>query len=128
VRVLLVEDETALADVLERNLRVRGHDVMPVTTAESALTQIEEQRPDALIIDVNLPDLTGWDILRRTSVADRDEMRVIIISAAPISPKRVEEFRPAAALQKPFPIDALIRALGQRSVAVAPAAGERGEP
>ena len=79
--------------------------------AEPALLCMAELWPDVLVIDVNLPDLTGWEILRRLSEQDRKRLHVIVISAAPISPKRIDEFKPDRTLQKPFPIDALIRAL-----------------
>jgi DNA-binding response OmpR family regulator len=111
MKILLVEDETALADVVARNLRVRGHDVVVSPTAESAVLSMAERWPEAVILDVNLPDLTGWDVLRRLSATDRKELRVIVVSAAPISQKRIQEFAPLRWLQKPFPIDALVRLL-----------------
>jgi DNA-binding response OmpR family regulator len=111
VKVLLVEDEFGLADVIARNLRARGHQVTVEYAAEPALLRMAETWPDVLILDVNLPDLTGWEILRRLTPADREKLHTVVISAAPISPKRIEEFKPDRTLQKPFPIDALIRAL-----------------
>jgi len=111
MRVLLVEDEAALADVIDRNLRARGHSVALAPTAQAALLNLAAERPDVLLLDVNLPDMTGWEILRRLSEDDRRHLPVVVISAAPISPKRIEEFRPARCLMKPFPIDALLRIL-----------------
>lgn len=111
MKILLVEDETALADVLARNLRARGHDVTMSVTAESALLEMASAWPDALILDVNLPDHSGWEILRRLTDADRAKVGVVVISAAPISQKRIDEFKPGRCLQKPFPIDALMRAI-----------------
>jgi DNA-binding response OmpR family regulator len=111
MKVLLVEDESALADVIARNLRARGHDVAVAPTAEAAILSMAERWPEAAILDVNLPDLTGWDVLRRLSVTDRKSLRVIVISAAPIAQKRIQEFAPLRWLQKPFPIDALVRLL-----------------
>jgi DNA-binding response OmpR family regulator len=110
MNVLLVEDESALADVIARNLRARGHEVAMNTTAEAAMLSIAERRPDVLILDVNLPDRSGWDVLRQLSAADRQHLRVVVISAAPVSAKRIEEFKPDRTLEKPFPIDALMRA------------------
>ena len=115
MKVLLVEDEPALADVIARNLRARGHDVVEAGTAEAAVSAMAESWPDALILDINLPDMTGWDILRRLDAADRARLPAIIISAAPISQKRIDEFKPFRALLKPFPIDALVRALNELS-------------
>ena len=117
MRILLVEDEVALADVIARNLRARHHDVAIAASAEAALLEMAQTWPDAMILDVNLPDLTGWDILRRLSAADRQKLSVIVVSAAPISQKRIEEFKPDHTLQKPFPIEALMRMLPEPSVA-----------
>jgi len=117
MRVLLVEDEAALADVIGRNLRARGHGVTLAPTAEMALASLATERPDVLLLDVNLPDMTGWDILRRLGEDDRRHLPVVVISAAPISPKRIEEFRPARCLMKPFPIDALLRTLNDVNTA-----------
>jgi DNA-binding response OmpR family regulator len=111
MRVLLVEDEAALADVIGRNLRARGHSVTLAPTAEAALLNLAAEWPDVLLLDVNLPDMTGWDVLRRLGEDDHGPLPVVVISAAPISPKRIEEFRPARCLMKPFPIDALLRIL-----------------
>ncbi|MDP9238696.1 MAG: response regulator [Chloroflexota bacterium] len=123
MKILLVEDDEALADVIARNLRARGHQVSAEETAEAALIRMTEGWPDVLVLDVNLPDLTGWDILRRLSPIDRGRVRVVVISAAPISQKRIDEFKPDHTLQKPFPIDALVRAI----IGVAPSRAPEAE-
>jgi DNA-binding response OmpR family regulator len=130
MRILLVEDEMALADVIARNLRARGHMVVHEPTAEGAILAMAQEWPDALILDVNLPDLTGWEILRRLSPVDRERLGVVVISAAPVSQKRVEEFQPLRWLQKPFAIDALVRLLDvvtQGEPAESPAVADQGE-
>jgi DNA-binding response OmpR family regulator len=113
MNILLVEDDAPLADVIARNLRARGHVLAVATTAEAAVLSMAEVWPDVLILDVNLPDMTGWDVLRRLTAADRKRVSVIIISAAPISEKRIVEFQPLRHLQKPFPIEALVRLLAE---------------
>jgi DNA-binding response OmpR family regulator len=111
MKVLLVEDEPALADILARNLRVRSHSVDVKATAEGATLSMMEDWPDALILDVNLPDSSGWDVLRDLSETDRKLLHVIVISAAPISQIRIAQFRPAHALLKPFPAEEVVRAV-----------------
>jgi len=128
MKVLLVEDEMELADVIGRNLRVRGHSVTLAPTAEIALASLATERPDVLLLDVNLPDMTGWDILRRLGEDDRRHLPVVVISAAPISPKRIEEFKPARCLMKPFPIDALLRTLSDVNAPSQPADPGDGPP
>jgi DNA-binding response OmpR family regulator len=117
MRILLVEDEAELSQVIARNLERHGHDVVAVATAEDAVLSMAERWPETLILDVNLPDMTGWDILRRLSPADRETLPAIVISAAPISEKRIAEFRPFRALLKPFTMDVLVRAIEDIRVA-----------
>jgi DNA-binding response OmpR family regulator len=111
MKVLLVEDETDLADVMARNLRARGLDVKAVETAEGAILSMAEEWPDSLVLDINLPDDTGWEVLRRLGHESLSRLHAIVISAAPISQKRIAEFQPAHSFVKPFPIEALVRAL-----------------
>lgn len=111
MKVLLVEDEAALADVLSRNLRVRGNDVTVEGSAEGAIQRIAENLPDTLVLDINLPDQTGWEVLRHLTPEERQKLNVVIISAAPISTKRLAEFEPSHWFLKPFPVEALMRAV-----------------
>src|SRR5713101_8847568 len=63
-RILLVEDDEALRDVVERNLLARGHDVSIAADARSALEQLHTAPFDLIVLDINLPDQTGWEVLR----------------------------------------------------------------
>ena len=107
--ILLVDDEAPIVVVLSTTLRARGHRVRSADSAEHALLALAEEVPDVILLDINLPDLTGWEFLRRLSPADRDRIPVIVFSASPLAPGRVAEFRPAGVLPKPFPMDALLR-------------------
>jgi DNA-binding response OmpR family regulator len=71
---------------------------------------------DLLILDINLPDGSGWDVLRRANPPR--EVRVLVLTAVPVSPRRLGEFRPVAYLPKPFPLEALLRLAesGERTV------------
>jgi DNA-binding response OmpR family regulator len=118
MKVLIVEDENALADILTRNLRARGFEAKSVETAEDAILSMAEEWPAGLVLDINLPDDTGWEVLRKLGPESRNRLHVIVISAAPLSQKRLAEFRPAHAFVKPFPIEALVRALSDSEFAV----------
>jgi DNA-binding response OmpR family regulator len=108
ITILLVDDETRLRQALARTLAIRGYRVEEAATHAEALAAALDHGPDLLLVDINLPDATGWDVLRDLSAADR-VFPAIVFSAVPPSARRVREFRPVGVLQKPFPVEALIR-------------------
>jgi DNA-binding response OmpR family regulator len=106
-RILVVEDDEQLRRIITSNLVARGHEVRQAPDASTALAALAEERPDLLILDINLPDRTGWEVLRDAQLPD--EVRVLMLTAVPVSPRRLAEFRPVAYLPKPFPLEALLR-------------------
>src|SRR5216117_1934483 len=118
-RILLVEDDEILRDLLGRNLTVRGHDVSIAEDARSALAYLCATPFDLIVLDINLPDQTGWEVLRtalregwlhpRDIDGGGQKLPVVVLSAVRVSPHRLEEFHPLAYLPKPFPMDALLR-------------------
>jgi DNA-binding response OmpR family regulator len=107
--VLLIDDEAPIADVLARSLRAHGNTVRVAFTGMDGLLALTEEVPDVILLDISLPDITGWELLRRLSPLDRQRVPVIAYSASPLAPARVAEFKPAGVLTKPFPIGALVR-------------------
>jgi DNA-binding response OmpR family regulator len=105
--VLLVEDEQSLRMIIARNLEERGYRLTAVASVCEAIEQLQAAPPDVIVLDVNLPDGTGWEILRWLRSTDRHPA-VIVYSAVPPSRKRVAEFQPDAVLLKPFPMDCLL--------------------
>ena len=121
-RVLLIEDDARLRSVLARTIRRRGHEVIEAESATEAREALESNHIRAAVIDVNLPDGTGWDIVRWVRSHCDPAPKLIVISAAGFPLSRVRDYQPDATLNKPFPIDALIQHLER------PDAGESGEP
>lgn len=111
MKVLIVEDDAVLSEIMARSLRARGHAVVVADSAEGAILEMLEDWPDILVMDVNLPDYSAWEVLRRLGEESRRRLRIVVMSAYPISQKRIEEFKPASALQKPFPISTLLHAV-----------------
>jgi len=64
-RVLVVEDERDMRQVLVYNLGQAGHEVLAVERGDEALALLREQRPDLVLLDLMLPDMSGLDICRQ---------------------------------------------------------------
>jgi len=113
--ILLIEDEERLQRVLARTLEQSGYDVRTANTAEDAVEAVAANLPDVLVLDVNLPDGTGWGVLRQLSMKGITcaSLPTIVLSAGQPARSRLEEFQPRAFLPKPFPVDALKRLIGE---------------
>jgi DNA-binding response OmpR family regulator len=81
-KVLLVEDDLALSDVLVFTLQRAGFEVTPVYDGEAALVAWETQSPDLLVLDLNLPKLDGLSVCRRirASAGPQAATPIIILS------------------------------------------------
>ena len=64
-RVLVVEDERDVAELLRYNLGKEGYDVVVAATGAEAVRQAHEARPDLVLLDIMVPQLNGWEICRR---------------------------------------------------------------
>ncbi|MCE3265366.1 MAG: two component transcriptional regulator, winged helix family [Solirubrobacterales bacterium] len=116
-RVLVVEDDEAIADVLRRSLRAEGHEVESAADGVEALTITERFSPDLVILDLGLPRLDGIDVLKRLRI-DGD-VPILILTARTETDERVQGLDAGADdyLPKPFEraeLLARIRALLRR--------------
>jgi len=115
--VLVVEDDNVLSRIIERNLSARGARVLRAASVGEAIAAIAVSRPDAMLLDIDLPDRTGWDLLRALKTRGI-AVPAIVVSGTRVSPERLAEFKPIAYLPKPFPLDALLRlVIGDEAVA-----------
>jgi two-component system copper resistance phosphate regulon response regulator CusR len=105
---LLVDDEAHLRQTLARSLTARGHRVDQAATYREAVDAALARPYDLMLLDINLPDATGWDVLRDIRAAGK-QLPTVVFSAIPPSARRVREFAPLGVLTKPFPIEALLR-------------------
>jgi two-component system KDP operon response regulator KdpE len=64
-RVLVVDDEPSILRVVATNLRAHGFEALSAASGNAALTVIETQQPDCIVLDLGLPDVSGLEVLRR---------------------------------------------------------------
>lgn len=107
-QVVFAEDDDVFRRLIARNLAQRGVAVREARTAAEAVAAVIERRPDLLLLDLDLPDRSGWDVLRELA-ARGIQVKTIVTSAIRVNPSRRREFQPLAYLPKPFPIEALLR-------------------
>jgi DNA-binding response OmpR family regulator len=118
MRILVVEDEVRLARHVSRALTKAGHDAVVLHDGETALGEVEQTRYDLIVLDVMLPGVDGFEVLRRLRAAHVDS-RVLILTARGELNDRVNGLALGADdyLAKPFAMQELVArvsALGRR--------------
>ncbi|MBC7212210.1 MAG: response regulator, partial [Pseudomonas sp.] len=85
LRLLIVDDNVATRYALRRRLGAHGYEVLEAGTGGEGLALIRDEQVDALILDVNLPDMSGFDIVRLLREDSRTALLPVIhVSAASI--------------------------------------------
>jgi two-component system OmpR family response regulator len=79
-RILVVDDESSISDLIATSLRFVGFDVRTAATGAEALRVAEEFKPHALILDVMLPDTNGFDVCRQLRI-DGHSVGVLFLTA-----------------------------------------------
>jgi DNA-binding response OmpR family regulator len=112
--ILLIEDDEPLRHILVVALRARGHEVEDVATAEAATEALAGGlRPSIVLLDLNLPGDTGWDLLRAGSLSGAGDPPVVITSAVVVDPRRLAEHGVAGYLPKPFAVETLLATIAR---------------
>ena len=77
-KLLIVEDDLDVAEMLDAYFRVQGYDVITVNWGEDAIESSHHRRPDLIILDIRLPDIDGFEVANRLRKARRTEAVPII--------------------------------------------------
>ena len=101
-RVLVVEDDEDIAQVLQRSLRIEGYEVRSAPDGLAALDQARTFAPDLVILDLGLPQMDGLEVARR--LREHDDIPILILTARDALESRVEGLDAGADdyLVKPF--------------------------
>ena len=94
MRVLLIEDDTDMLDVTAYALRKHGYDVVGVADGAAAVERWRRERPDLVLLDVNLPHMSGLDICRE--IRKQSSLPIIMVTAAGDDAHVVEAFESGA--------------------------------
>jgi two-component system response regulator MprA len=127
MRLLVVDDDRALREVLRRALTLAGYEVLLTDTGSGALAEVSSAVPDAVVLDLGLPDLDGLEVCRLLR-REGNRVPVLILTARDAVADRIDGLDAGADdyLVKPFDVDELkarLRALLRRAGADADGAG-----
>jgi two-component system KDP operon response regulator KdpE len=113
--ILVVEDEANVRKLVAVNLVQRGHRVLEAESGEQAMKHLYEETPALMVLDIKLPDLSGWDMLDRLAEVPAlpVDIPVLVMTASPVDQNIILNEYPTVVeiLIKPFNIDRLIAAV-----------------
>ena len=120
MRLLVVDDDRGLREALRRALTLAGYDVALTETGAGALAEIASGVPDAVVLDIGLPDIDGLEVCRLLR-AEGNRVPVLMLTARDAVADRIDGLDAGADdyLVKPFDVDELrarLRALLRRAV------------
>ncbi|MBD3005024.1 MULTISPECIES: response regulator transcription factor [unclassified Streptomyces] len=113
-RLLVVEDEPTLRELLSASLRLAGFAVVAVATGEQALAAVRERRPELIVLDVMLPDIDGFEVVRRLRgqhpLAAAGHPPVLFLTARDAPEDRISGLRAGGDdyVTKPFNLEELV--------------------
>jgi two-component system, OmpR family, response regulator len=112
LRVLVVDDEANIVDVVSMALRHNGYDVQSADTGAGALTQVREWRPHAVVLDVMLPDIDGFEVAKRLS-DEQVRVPILFLSARDATADKVRGLTMGGGdyVTKPFSLEELMARL-----------------
>ncbi|HEX4011486.1 MAG TPA: response regulator transcription factor [Solirubrobacteraceae bacterium] len=112
LRVLVVDDEPSIVDVVSMALRHHGFEVAAVDTGAQALAQVRDWRPHAMVLDVMLPDMEGFEVARRLA-EQRADVPILFLSARDNTSDKVRGLTTGGDdyVTKPFSLEELIARL-----------------
>jgi CheY-like chemotaxis protein len=113
--VLVVDDEPQVAWVLRFSLEHEGYRTFTASNGVEALEEVERHHPKVMVLDLMMPEMDGWAVLKEmTKLPAEDRPRVIIVSAltGPDDKAKATALGADAFVPKPFDVEKLIDVLG----------------
>jgi len=80
MRVLVIEDDDAVRSAVRRALMLAGHEVLAAATGEEGLFKVQTETPEAIVLDLGLPDIDGMEVCRRLRAAG-DRTPILMLTA-----------------------------------------------
>ena len=108
-RILVVDDEPNIVDVVSMALRFQGFEVASAGTGQEALDQVGEFKPHLMVLDVMLPDMEGFDVAEKLG-AQRADVPIVFLTARDATPDKIRGLTSGGDdyVTKPFSLEELI--------------------
>jgi CheY-like chemotaxis protein len=112
--ILVVDDDPAIRDVVADILEISDYPVQTAVNGAEALEKIRQDQPAAVLLDLMMPVMDGWEFLRACrNESPCSHVPIVVMSAAREASDVADELGAQAFLPKPFELDAILSVVGQ---------------
>ena len=112
-RILLADDSPHAQRMGERILRDEGHEVITVSDGRVAMLRLQDARPDLIIADVSMPEVSGYQLCDYVKVHGGEPVFLTAGAVEPVDEKEMARVRPDGLLKKPFEATILLAAISR---------------
>ena len=115
-KILVIDDEQNLRRLTQVNLEANKYEVITATTGTEGLKLAEQMHPDLVLLDIRMPDMSGWDVLMALKMNRKlKKIPVVIMSASPPykDEQSLRNLRASGWLMKPFSVEDLLQQVKQ---------------
>lgn len=108
IKILLVDDEKGLCEYLRQFFSSRGYNVFIATTAQDAVSIVKKEKPELVLLDINLPDENGLEVLRRIkNISGQTRVIMVTVEDDPDTKEKARVLGADEFVRKPFSTDYL---------------------
>jgi CheY-like chemotaxis protein len=110
--ILVVDDDGPILLLMRNLLREFGFEPVAAGSGEQAIAEAQKRRPDLILLDRNMPGMTGDDVVRELRSRDGlSAVPILILSGEPIGPDEIARMGATGAVLKPFDVPALVETI-----------------
>jgi DNA-binding response OmpR family regulator len=121
-KVLIVEDDESVRQMMMYALEDEGHEVEHAPDGEAGLEMLDRWEPDVIALDMKMPTLDGWEFLERYRGGRHGHVPVVVVTAAPNTEERARQAGVETYLAKPFDLEELVGCVAAAVRRAAPSA------
>ena len=110
--ILVVDDDAPILLLMRNLLREFGFEPVAAGTGEQAIAEAQKRTPDLILLDRNMPGMTGDEVLRELRSRDAlSAVPILILSGEPIAPDEIQRLGATGAVLKPFDVPSLVETI-----------------
>ena len=110
--VLIVDDDLVIQEFVEMALLDEGYDVMCASNGKQALERIQEKRPALVLLDLMMPIMDGWQLIRQVNeTPGLENLPIILLSASPEATVTAQQEHVQGYIPKPFDLTILLESV-----------------